>query len=60
VTGGVILALTLGADSPFWRGNGWSIVIQGGFLFLFDLLHALGIPGMGTPDPDVPRSEQAT
>ena len=55
VAGGVLLALTLGADSPFWRGNGWGIVVQGGFLFLFDLFHALGIPGL-----DVPRAEQAT
>ncbi|MBN1978402.1 MAG: hypothetical protein JW918_13475 [Anaerolineae bacterium] len=45
VAGGVALALTLGADNPFWRGNGWSIVVQGGFLFCFDLLHALGVPG---------------
>jgi hypothetical protein len=45
VTGGVVLALTLGADNLFWCGNGWSIVIQGGFLFCFDLLHALGVPG---------------
>ena len=44
VSGGVALALTLGADSPFWLGNGWSIVVQGGFLFLFDLFHALGVP----------------
>ncbi|MBN1812420.1 MAG: hypothetical protein JXA14_11325 [Anaerolineae bacterium] len=44
VTGGVILALTLGGDSPFWCGNGWGIVVQGGFLFFFDLLHALGVP----------------
>lgn len=45
VVGGVLLALTLGADDPFWRGNGWGIVIQGGFLLLFDLFHALGVPG---------------
>lgn len=43
VAGGVALALTLGVDSLFWRGNGWGIVIQGGFLFFFDLLHALGV-----------------
>ena len=42
VTGGV--ALALGADDLFWRGNGWGIVVQGGFLFFFDLLHALGVP----------------
>ena len=45
----VLLALTLGVDSPFWRGNGWGIVVQGGFLFFFDLLHALGTPGLGVP-----------
>jgi hypothetical protein len=44
VAGGVALALTLGADNPFWRGNGRGIVVQGGFLFFFDLLHALGVP----------------
>ncbi len=42
VTGGV--ALTLGTDNLFWRGNGWGIIVQGGFLFCFDLLHALGMP----------------
>jgi hypothetical protein len=47
VVGGVALALTLGADNLFWRGNGWGIVIQGGFLFLFDLVHALLIRGEG-------------
>jgi len=45
VTGGILLALTPGTDNPFWRGNGWGIVVQGGFLFCFDLLHALGVPG---------------
>jgi hypothetical protein len=44
VTGGIILVLTLGADNPFWRGNGWGIVFQGGFLLFFDLLHALSVP----------------
>jgi hypothetical protein len=44
VSGGVALALTLGAGSPFWCGNGWGIVCQGGFLFFFDLFHALGVP----------------
>jgi hypothetical protein len=43
VAGGIALALTLGVDSLFWRGNGWGIVIQGGFLFFFDLFHALGM-----------------
>jgi hypothetical protein len=48
VTGGV--ALTLGTDDLFWRGNGWGIIVQGGFLFFFDLLHVLGVPS------DRPRS----
>lgn len=41
VIGGLALAYTLGAASPFWRGGGLGIVIQGGFLFFFDLFHAL-------------------
>lgn len=44
VAGGIALALILGVDNPFWRGNGWGIVIQGGFLFCFDLLHVRGTP----------------
>ncbi|MEP7292887.1 MAG: hypothetical protein ABI835_13980, partial [Chloroflexota bacterium] len=27
------------------RGTGWGIVIQGTFLFLFDLFHAGSVPG---------------
>jgi hypothetical protein len=50
VIGGAILALTLGADNPFWRGNGWGIIVQGGFLFCFDLFHALGTPRPGHGD----------
>jgi hypothetical protein len=41
VMGGTALALTRGKHNPFLRGAGWGIVFQGGFLFLFDLLHAL-------------------
>jgi alpha-beta hydrolase superfamily lysophospholipase len=41
---GAIITLTLGQSDPFARGSGWGIVLQGGFLFLFDLLHALGTP----------------
>jgi hypothetical protein len=26
------------------HGTGWGIVVQGTFLFLFDLIHALGVP----------------
>ncbi len=41
VLGGLWLARTKGKDDEFWRGSGWGIVIQGGFLFVFDLLHVL-------------------
>lgn len=41
VTGGIVLATTKGRDNPFWRGGGLGIIIQGGFLLLFDLVHAL-------------------
>jgi hypothetical protein len=41
VTGGAALALTRGKRDRFLRGVGWGIVFQGGFLFFFDLLHAL-------------------
>ncbi len=44
VAGGLILVYTLGAQNPFAAGNGWGIVVQGGFLFVFDLLHALAVP----------------
>ena len=51
IAGGVILALTLGTQNLFWRGNGWGIVIQGGSLFFFDLFHALACPGPSVPEP---------
>lgn len=41
VAGGIALTLTLGASAPFWQGSGWGIIFQGGFLFFFDLFHAL-------------------
>ena len=41
VAGGTVLALTHGKRDRFLRGVGWGIVFQGGFLFFFDLLHAL-------------------
>ncbi len=44
VAGGIVLIYTIGQDDAFARGNGWGIVVQGGFLFLFDLLHALAAP----------------
>ena len=41
MAGGLALILTLGADNPEWQGHGWGIIVQGGFLFFFDLYHAL-------------------
>jgi hypothetical protein len=45
VAGGIALIFTLGADNPEWRGHGWGIIVQGGFLFFFDLVHALKLDG---------------
>jgi carboxylesterase len=42
--GGITLSLTLGAQNPNWRGHGWGIVVQGAFLFAFDLIHAQHVP----------------
>ena len=41
VLGGVWLMQGWGAESPLWRGHGLGVVIQGGFLFFFDLYHAI-------------------
>ena len=41
VLGGFILARTKGATDEKLRGQGWGIVVQGLFLFKFDLIHAL-------------------
>lgn len=30
-----------GRASESWRGHGWGVIIQGKFLFVFDLVHAL-------------------
>ena len=39
--GGSTLALTKGKNDPGWRGHGIGIIIQGAFLFIFDLTHLL-------------------
>jgi hypothetical protein len=39
--GGFIFARTKGAADEKLRGQGWGIVLQGWFLFKFDLIHAL-------------------
>lgn len=41
VLGGLVLIRTRGTKDRGWRGHGWGIVIQAGFLFLFDLYYAL-------------------
>jgi len=44
VAGGAALVAFLGSGSDLWRGTGWGIILQGTFLFLFDLMHALRVP----------------
>ena len=44
ISGGLILALSLGREHVFSAGSGWGVVLQGTFLLCFDLLHALAIP----------------
>jgi esterase/lipase len=47
VTGGLILAFTAAPQNLFVIGNGWGIVVQGGFLFFFDLIHVFAVPRKG-------------
>jgi hypothetical protein len=49
VTGGVALLRTKGRSDPQWRGHGWGIIVQGAFLFVFDLVHALRVPRQQSP-----------
>jgi hypothetical protein len=44
MAGGAWLVRTKGRTDPAWRGHGWGIVVQGAFLFVFDLAHALRVP----------------
>jgi len=48
--GGFIFARTKGADDEKLRGQGWGIVLQGLFLFKFDLMHSLLVPHNTTSD----------
>ncbi len=43
VLGGWAAARGRGATDARWRGRGAGIMLQGGFLFLFDLLNALAL-----------------
>jgi hypothetical protein len=47
VVAGLWLARTKGKADAYWRGHGWGIVVQGKFLFWFDLYHALRVPKQG-------------
>ncbi len=58
VAGGALLADTLGRTDPFAAGNGWGVVLQGSFLLIFDLLHALAVPH-GAPDAAVHQAFSA-
>jgi carboxylesterase len=44
IAGGIVLAATLGRSDPAWRGHGWGIILQGVFLFFFDLIQAQSVP----------------
>ncbi len=42
ILGGVWVLFSWQGD--FWKGTGWGIILQGAFLFLFDLFHAMSVP----------------
>ncbi len=48
VLGGVWLIQSWGAESMLWRGHGWGVVIQGGFLLFFDFFHAFALRRLRT------------
>ena len=50
ILGGLSLARAKGATDEKMRGQGWGIVLQGLFLFKFDLIHALLAPNDTTSD----------
>lgn len=39
VAGGAQTLRKRGAQDQYWQGAGWGIILQGGFLFGFDLIH---------------------
>lgn len=41
---GVALLFFLDPGMPFWRGFSWGVILQGVFLFAFDLHHARHVP----------------
>ncbi|RCK74943.1 MAG: hypothetical protein ANABAC_1660 [Anaerolineae bacterium] len=40
IIGGRLVMIFLGKDSLLWQGMGLGIILQGSFLFFFDLIHA--------------------
>lgn len=44
IAAGVLIVLMPGSSDAFWAGTGWGVIVQGGFLFCFDLIHVLRIP----------------
>ena len=48
IAAGVAAAVFRGATSSLWRGHGLGIILQGAFLFFFDLIHAQAVPS-GVP-----------
>lgn len=42
IAAGIWIILT--QPDPFWQGSGWGVIVQGGFLFLFDFYHTLLCP----------------
>lgn len=58
MAGGVFLARRQGQDNPSRRGHGWGIVLQGLFLFLFDLIHAFRVPIPPKPNEQHDRTRK--
>jgi len=44
---GAGLVAIAGDANPFLAGNGWGIAVQGGFLLVFDVVHAMRVPMPG-------------
>lgn len=39
-----VALLLYGRDDSYLQGNGWAIIVQGTFLFFFDLYHGIRLP----------------
>ncbi|UCF97314.1 MAG: alpha/beta fold hydrolase, partial [Spirochaetaceae bacterium] len=51
IASGITLASILGRGNPTWRGHGWGIIVQGAFLFFFDLIHGQSVPPGSLSEP---------